>query len=192
MFAVAFWSQKEKVLYLIRDRLGIKSLYYSYENGMLIFASELRALLAISKHSPELCQEGLISYLLFGSISEPGTLYRGYHQMPPGVLARYDGEALKIQQYWNIERTVEIKNGPEELDAAVRLRMISDAPLCLLLSAGIDSGILAGLASMHGSSIHALTLGFEDTPATLIRTFRGRDSFDTEGAKHLIFADRPR
>ena len=91
MFAMALWDRRERALYLVRDRLGIKPLYWAEFDGRLLFGSELKALRADRSWAPELDRDALLSYLRFGYVPAPDTIYRGVHKLPPGTILRCFG-----------------------------------------------------------------------------------------------------
>jgi asparagine synthase (glutamine-hydrolysing) len=173
MFALAVYDAPRRRLLLARDRLGIKPLYYARVNGTLVFASEVRALLASGLIARELSREGLESYLLFGSVSEPATLIEGVHSLLPGhalhlTLERPDAEP---RSYWTLPLT-KAANGhdkplpPHELrgllEDSVDVHLISDEPLGVFLSGGVDSTAIAALASRARAGVRCYTISFRE------------------------------
>jgi asparagine synthase (glutamine-hydrolysing) len=177
-------SQAARV-FMARDRTGIKPLYYAKVDGALLFASEVRALLASGCIHPSLSIEALTAYLVFGSVSEPITLVEGVFSLPPGhcvsILADDPVQAPKPKPYWGISTALEAraqsglgsKNSrvPEGsppsrvrslLEDAVRNHLIADVPLGVFLSSGIDSTAIAALAMAVQSEIHTFTVSFPD------------------------------
>lgn len=172
MFAFAIWDAREGTLFLARDRLGIKPLYYvERPSGGLAFASEVRALLATGAADRRLSREAVGSYLAFGSVSGPGTIIDGVHSLPPGhTLEVRDGRAT-LRRYWEIplERAPqstfedEVRAVAPLLKEAVRLRLIADVPVGIFLSGGIDSSVLVALATEPGAApIHTFTVTFDE------------------------------
>jgi asparagine synthase (glutamine-hydrolysing) len=174
MFAFAIWDRSKQVLFLARDRLGVKPLYYHYAPGTFAFASEIRALLKGSAVSPALNPDGVRSYLAFGAVSEPATIIQGVRAFPPGHYGYVRPEGLANNPYWNLEqafadnRTSESPNDlPEQLQKllseSVRLRLVSDAPTGIFLSGGLDSTVIAVLAAEHSErAIRTVSIIFRE------------------------------
>ena len=173
MFAFALWDEREQKLLLVRDRLGIKPLYFTRSSHQLAFASELRALLESGLVARELDPAGLDSYLKFGAVQEPATIARGIEMLPAGhLLRRWRGE-IEIEGYWNLP-TETISNGHAKqrqraiadvhatLDEAVRMRLVSDVPLGVFLSSGLDSSVVAALARQASPDLRTFTITFEE------------------------------
>ena len=179
-------SSRAARVFMARDRTGIKPLYYAKVDGTLLFASEVRALLASGCIHPSLSTEALTAYLLFGSVSEPITLVEGIFSLPPGhcisILADDSVQAPEPKPYWSISRALgaRAESGPLSknsrvcggspasqvralLEDAVRSHLISDVPLGVFLSSGIDSTAIAALATVVQKEIHTFTVSFPDT-----------------------------
>jgi len=169
------------VLFLARDPLGIKPLYYTQTSEGFAFASEVRALQAGGVASTKLSQDALTSYLLFGSVSEPVTMYEGVFSMPPGhrvLLYIPDRRRLpRPHPWWDPRRSPAAKDPrkPRDFAAAakslrplladaVRAHLIADVPVGLFLSSGLDSGAIAALAAREHAGIKSFTLAFPGTP----------------------------
>ena len=173
-------------VFLARDRLGIKPLYYAVVNGALLFASEVRALLESGWVSPRLSAEALESYLLFGSVAEPTTLVEDIRSLPPGwqmVVPLASGEFgravhpsdIRRKAYWNIGEAARPSPTPVKrargaiaeqlrllLEDVVRSHLIADVPLGIFLSSGIDSTALTALASRQRRNVHTFTVVFPE------------------------------
>jgi asparagine synthase (glutamine-hydrolysing) len=166
-------------VFLARDRLGIKPLYYALADGGMVFASEVRAILASGCIAPRLSEEALPSYLLFGSICEPMTLVEGIFSIPPGhylcVSLKERISAVLPMPWWGIFREgpgnkfSASTNGGEPaarvralLEDAARSHLIADVPVGIFLSSGLDSTALAALASRAQGGIHTFTVAFPD------------------------------
>jgi asparagine synthase (glutamine-hydrolysing) len=176
MFALAILERPRdgsgNRVFLARDRFGIKPLYYVVVDGTLLFASEVRALLASGHISPRLCRSALRSYLLFGSVGEPSTMLDGVRTLPPGHWMRVsadDPAKLEINPYWELAKgdadarvASPAKNLRSLLEDAVRLHLIADVPLGVFLSSGIDSTALASLAARERGGVHTLTVTFPE------------------------------
>ncbi len=201
-------SSAGNYLFLARDRLGIKPLYYYQGNGFFLFASEVRALLASGLVPNRLSLDGLYSYLIFGSVQEPLTLIEGVHSLPPGHRMTVDVQraTFTIQRYWDLPNGIaEEGNGRERvkvreelraiLEEAVRLRLVSDVPLGAFLSGGIDSGAVVALMRQAAKTqVKTFTITFEEqefNEADMARLMaKGFDTDHTEvkvtGAQALI------
>lgn len=158
MFSVAIWDSEKKELFVARDRLGVKPLYYSLtDDGVLIFASEIRAILNTGLVPRKINKHGLRDYLLYQSVYAPDTIVEGISQLPAGSYGIFSEGRFEITPYWRIEKTdgeafpdteAEAKKKIRELLlASVEMRMISDVRLGAFLSGGIDSSTVVGLMS---------------------------------------------
>ena len=174
MFALAIWNERERRLFLLRDRLGVKPLYYGWDGNTLWFGSELKALRAFDAWKPEIDRDALAEYLQFGYISAPRSIYRRVAKLPPGHWLELGevGEPA-LHRYWSVPRAESdpvLESLPEEeierrLEAqlvdAFRYRMVSDVPVGVFLSGGIDSSLVAALLQKHGSGeVRTFTIGF--------------------------------
>ncbi len=168
-------------VFIARDPLGVKPLYYAIVDGAFLFASEVRALLASGKVERRLCMEAVSAYLLFGSVCEPTTLVNGIVSLPPGHSLSISTEepirSVKPKCYWHPERDAakaEAKNANRDISAspaqkvrslledAVSKHLIADVPVGVFLSSGLDSTALAALASRTQAGIHTFTVAFPD------------------------------
>jgi len=174
MFAFALWDPARQTLLVVRDRLGIKPLYYAALRGRFVFASELRALLASGLVARELNVTGLDSFLKFGAVQEPASMVRNVRLLPAGCLLRWKDGALQTERYWDLPAAALPLNGDArvradrvealraELDAAVRMRLISDVPLGVFLSGGLDSTVVAAIAARHCTRLKTFTVTFAE------------------------------
>lgn len=169
MFGLAIWDVDRRQLMLARDRAGIKLLYYKLSGGRLKFGSEIRALLAAEKATPEIDPVSLNLFLRYRYTPSPLTLFQGIKKLPPGTRLIVKDGGAKIERWWNFEPvpldpTPTIEDAEEELlelyKRAVRRQLISDVPLGLLLSGGLDSGLLLALMNQNGASWRSYTVGF--------------------------------
>jgi asparagine synthase (glutamine-hydrolysing) len=168
-------------VFLARDPLGIKPLYYSTAGGAFVFASETRAILASRVVPPALSAEALRSYLLFGSVCEPMTLVEGVFSLPPGhfmgISANRPSDNPEPKSYWKAgpetreEATERPGSGAKPspgvrvralLESAVERHLIADVPVGVFLSSGLDSTAIAALASRQRDGIHTFTVAFPD------------------------------
>ena len=171
MFAFAIWDGRRKTLMLARDRVGIKPLYYSLTKDSLVFGSEVKALLADPEVDAEALPAAVDRFLTFHYVPGEETLFRNIRKLAPGCLMVVkDGEA-RIRQYWDLTffpSTLSLPEAEKELlgllDETVQLHKISDVPVGILLSGGLDSTALLSLASRERDRpIRSFTLGFSDS-----------------------------
>lgn len=173
MFAIALWDTRKKELWLIRDRIGVKPLYYSRHHGRITFASEIKALLADPEQTRGVNEEGLFHYLTFLTTPAPQTLFAGIHKLPPATWMRISADGTTIsQRYWDVwDHTTPLTNASEteicervlaELRTSVKLRKVSDVPVGVFLSGGIDSSTNAALFSEgEQSQVKTFTIGYQ-------------------------------
>lgn len=168
MFAFAIYDSRTHTLLLGRDRIGQKPLWYSIMPDRIVFASEAKALLAHPMLHPAVERNAILAYLTMGYVPAPQTIWKGIRKLRPGHLLVHDGEALNTTKYWKCTpyNVPEAEIGDfiaDQLRESVRLRMVSDVPLGVLLSGGLDSSIIASLmAEQAGQAggIRTFTAGF--------------------------------
>ncbi|HEY2090287.1 MAG TPA: asparagine synthase (glutamine-hydrolyzing) [Thermoanaerobaculia bacterium] len=179
MFAFALWDRQERALFLVRDRAGVKPLYYAEGEDFFAFASELKAIAALPDFDRRLDEDAVAEYVQLGWVPGPMTIYASARKLPPGTILRVTSSRTELETYWNAreiaERVFGTFQGSENdaLDAAhellrdsVRLRMIADVPLGVFLSSGIDSTLVTALMQQQASQpVRTFTIGFEDSGA---------------------------
>lgn len=170
MFAFVIWDRRKRVLFAARDRLGIKPFYYAWDGRRFLFGSEIKAILPYPSHA-ELNHSALAEYLAFGYISGSDTLFAGVHKLLPGntLDLSEDGE-FKVERYWDLSTEVDpepragayyVQTYRELLERAVASHLMSDVPLGLFLSGGLDSSAVAALATkIRGSEIKTFAVGY--------------------------------
>ncbi|HJW05938.1 MAG TPA: XrtA/PEP-CTERM system amidotransferase [Rhodanobacter sp.] len=173
MFAFAVWDMRTQRIYLARDQLGIKPLYYGFTgSGDLVFASELKGLLAHPGVERRLDPQALEDYLALGYVPDPRSIYRGIFKLPPGHwLSWHAGEAEPVpRQYWDVPFTVAADMTADEaaaqlhdlLDDAVAGQMIADVPLGAFLSGGVDSSaVVASMSRVSQRPVRTCSIGFD-------------------------------
>jgi asparagine synthase (glutamine-hydrolysing) len=172
MFAFAIWDKKQRELTLVRDRYGIKPLYYARKNNTLLFGSEIKALLAHPLMRAEADTEGLLEYMTFQNFFTDRTLFKDVKLLPAGSYMTIDAVtgSSHIERYWDFafdepEHKASIDEYAEELDrlftCAVSRNLISDVPVGSYLSGGIDSGAVTALAARQIKDIRSFTVGFD-------------------------------
>lgn len=174
MFAYAIWNRDTRRLFCVRDRLGIKPFYYYWDGRLFAFASEIKALLKHPAISAELEEQVLPEYLAFGYVSEERTLFRGIRKLMPGHHLTLDVSGpprLEIRQYWDVPAAQPSKAGEAELVAetrrrleeTVRLRLMSDVPLGMFLSGGVDSSAIAALTRrLTNGPVKTFSVGYSE------------------------------
>lgn len=177
MFAFALWDQPQQRLLLARDRLGIKPLYYAFTDHELLFASEIKAILAVWAERPALNPSAIPEFLATRFLAGDETFFRGIWKLPPGHVLSWSRETgPQRRRYWRLPSgTDDTSAGLAEraedilarLEAAVRSHLMSDVPLGLFLSGGLDStGIAALMAPMVSDRIRTFAVGFEDAASS--------------------------
>jgi asparagine synthase (glutamine-hydrolysing) len=172
MFAFAIWDRRKQELFLARDRMGQKPLYYAITPGSFVFGSELKALLAHPEVRPDLDPVSLSQYTTYGHVPAPRTIFKGVHKLPGGhslTLSR-SGRVI-VRRYWDVPASAATPQDEPELltrlddllSESVRLRLMSDVPLGLFLSGGIDSATIAYYMSrLSDRRPQSYSIGFED------------------------------
>ncbi len=172
MFAFAIWDARRHRLLLVRDRLGVKPLYWTRHRDLLIFGSEIKAILASGFVQPEARLSALPEYLATRSTSGAETLFTGIHRLPPGHRLIFERGEARVTQYWDIPagavpkmrntRDV-IRRFRDLFTESVKLRLMSDVPLGVFLSGGLDSSAIAAtMAPMVGRPIETFSVAFKE------------------------------
>ena len=178
MFAFAVWDGRTRRLSLVRDRLGIKPLYWGRQNGRVVFASELKAFETLPAWQPELDRDALAAYMRLAYVPAPHSIYRGIHKLEPGHVATVDADGqVKAAAFWSLEEVAERgKKNPLDLrdgeacDAlesllgdAVGRRLVADVPLGAFLSGGIDSSAIAAMMrAQSNAAVRTYSIGFKE------------------------------
>ena len=194
MFAISLWDTAKKKLILARDRFGEKPLYYGVFDGKLIYASEPKAILAHPAVKAELNFDALRHYLSYDYVPAPHSIYKGIYKLPAAHVLTVENGEIKTRRYWNLSWN---KNGHkpsldnaaselrELLSDAVRMRLVSDVPLGILLSGGVDSSTVAAFATQHSTeTVKTFSIGFtedsfdETQYAREVAAFLGTDHYE--------------
>lgn len=172
MFSFALWDAREQRLFLARDRFGKKPLFHTVQDGVLYFASELSALRQIPGLSFTLSHDAVMRYLAYGYVPTPQTLYAEVHSLPPSHCALWQNGSSRVERYWDLPCPDEGEKRDERelmselralLAQAVRRRMVSDVPLGVFLSGGIDSSIVTGIMARQSTvPIKTFSIGFRE------------------------------
>lgn len=154
MFGLAVWDDKTRTLILARDRMGQKPLYWAHQDGMFIFASELKAILAHPDIEAKLCRKSLSKYLAYEYVPAPHTIFENINKLEPGQLLQLKDGNVSLRKYWDVPIDDEVENISENvaierllhlLEKSVERRLISDVPLGVFLSGGIDSSAMVAM-----------------------------------------------
>jgi asparagine synthase (glutamine-hydrolysing) len=179
MFAFALWDRHEHRLHLVRDRIGIKPLYYGYADGSFVFASELKAIRAFPGFKGEIDRDTLAAYMRCSYVPAPYSIYKDIHQLPPGHILTLNSVQgpPSLSAFWSAAQVAEegvksqlegsdediIEQLHQKLLDAVRLRMIADVPLGAFLSGGIDSSaVVALMQAQSARPVKTFTIGFHE------------------------------
>ncbi|MGH7791248.1 MAG: asparagine synthase (glutamine-hydrolyzing), partial [Thermodesulfobacteriota bacterium] len=170
MFAFAIWDKAKRKLFLARDRIGIKPLYYFIDDKRFIFGSELKVILAYPGIPKDLDLEALDSFLTFEYIPAPLTIFKNVKKLPQAHTLSIENNQVSINEYWKLHFK-EVRRTEEEtcyelykiLKEAVKMRLMSDVPLGAFLSGGIDSSTVVGLMSeVMDKPVKTFSIGFDD------------------------------
>jgi asparagine synthase (glutamine-hydrolysing) len=177
MLAFAIWDSRNQTLFLARDRLGIKPLYYylNESEGILIFSSELKALMVFGNFVKDVNPDAIPLFLHYQYVPAPGTIFKNTYKLLPGHFLIYDGDNVQSEEYWELPKIQGIQVNPQLsekaqlqrlddlLTAAVSDRLISDVPLGALLSGGIDSSVIVALMQKISSTpARTFSIGFKE------------------------------
>ncbi len=208
MFAIAIYDKNKKTVTLIRDRAGVKPLYYYFDGKVFVFASELKPIMEYKKDLT-INKDALYEFFQFGYISSNLSIFNNCFKLPAGHYATFNIQNLtfKIQEYWSIvpffqkpkfqKSEKELVDELEELLIdAFKLRMVSDVPVGVFLSGGIDSSVVAAILQKHHGNIHTFTIGFKEAKyneatyakevAKYINSNHTEKFLDTKEAKKIL------
>ncbi|MFH1061309.1 MAG: asparagine synthase (glutamine-hydrolyzing) [Candidatus Omnitrophota bacterium] len=170
MFAFALWDKQKKKLFIARDRTGQKPLVYWHDDKRFAFSSELKSLLTAPWINREVDPEALNLYLSFLYVPAPKTIFKNIKKLLPAHYLVVENGKLEIKKYWSLQPRIgsrksikEYKQGIlEQLDQAIKLHLVSDVPLGVFLSGGIDSSAIVSQMSKYTSNIKTFSVGFEN------------------------------
>lgn len=171
MFAFAIWDRKDSILHLVRDRVGIKPLYYYKCQGKITFSSELRPILLSKAVPAKLNSASLVDYLRYQCVHQPDTIIQDVHLLPAGAHMRVAAESSRMEIYWHpVDNTIPTKMTPTQaklavhdaLMKAVDRRLISDVPFGAFLSGGIDSSAIVALMSRITDDVNTFCVSFAE------------------------------
>lgn len=174
IFAYAIWDDEEKELFLCRDRIGVKPLYYAEKNGIFAFASRIKTLLLVPEVTAEVDENGLNEIFMLGPAKTIGTaVFKDIRELPPACYMTYSSGIKSIKEYWKLEAKEHTENEAETIEHtrflvkdAIERQLVSDVPLCTFLSGGLDSSIISRVASdnsrKNGSTLDTYSVDYID------------------------------
>jgi len=170
MFALAVWDTQKRELFLARDRLGIKPLYYSETADGFVFASEIKALFASGKIQPEVESRQIDTYMTFGYVPGESTLFKGIKKLPPGFSMTVNVTGIQTSQYWDVDFSPNMHRSMQEtkhelyelIEDAMRIHMRSDVPVGVFLSGGLDSSVTVAMLARAGhKQLNTFSVAYE-------------------------------
>jgi asparagine synthase (glutamine-hydrolysing) len=172
MFAFAIWDAERRSLFVARDRMGVKPLYYAETPDAFVFASEMKAIFASGTVVPRCREEALAEYMLFRHVAGEETIFRGVKSLPPACTMTVRDGRTKMARYWSLhppaERPAISWNEArltlaDLLDESVKMRLVSDVPVGTFCSGGVDSSLVTALAARHKDGpVNTFSVGFDD------------------------------
>ena len=197
MFAFAIWDDRKKRLFLARDRIGIKPLYYFQDSTQLVFGSELKSIVQINSVPREIEPKALDTFLTFEYIPSPYSIFKNVFKLPPGHWMIYEDGQAKVKPYWSLEYQKSelseqqlLQQFDELLEDAVNIRLMSDVPLGAFLSGGLDSSTIVAMMRRRNESVKSFSIGFDDPTYNELPYARAvAEHFNTEHFEEIITPD---
>ena len=200
MFAFAVWDARQRKLFIARDRVGKKPLYYTQTRaGAFVFGSELKSLLQHPAVEREINPEAVDAYLTYGYVPDPLSIFRGIHKLPPGHHLTLTDGRIAIESYWDFSYEETTARGADDyleelrslLDDAVRARLIADVPLGAFLSGGVDSSTVVALMARHMTQpVKTFSIGFQEDSFNELKYARlTAERFGTEHREFIVTPD---
>lgn len=200
MFAFAIHDERTGKTHVVRDRIGVKPLYFWKVDNKIVFGSEIKSLLVASARKPKLNRQALSHYLSFNYVPNPYTLFEGIEHLQPGTHMEIDRTGVKVARWWDLSAVQPLSCMREDeaieefnsiLDDAVRLRMRCDVPFGAFLSGGVDSSSIVGLMARHASEqIKTFCIGFQDPRFDESRFAQmAADRFNTSHTCKIVHSD---
>ena len=200
MFAFCIWDEKNDTVFLARDRVGKKPLTYFYDGNVFVFASELKAVLEDKRVPKELDFTSVADFFTYGYVPSPKTIFKKIHKIPPAHTLRLDKNGIRLKRYWepNYNDKIYLRKDSdyeEEIarlfNEAVRLRLVSDVPLGVFLSGGIDSSaVLAFMAKNLTYPIKSFSIGFEESSYNELKFARSMaKKYNTDHKEFIVKMD---
>ena len=200
MFAFAVWDRRSRSLFIARDRVGKKPLYYTVTaQQTLVFGSELKSLLEHPEVGRDFNLEALDAYFTLGYVPDPLTIFRDVHKLPPGHHLVFENGQVKVEQYWDFNFETDGSLQEEDcvselrrlLDESVKLRLVADVPLGAFLSGGVDSSTIVGLMAGHMSQpVKTFSIGFHEDSYNELKYARlTAEKFGTDHHEFFVTPD---
>ena len=172
IFAFGIWEVRRRRLFLARDRIGVKPLFYRIQDGGLLFASEIKTILAYPAVKPQLDESGVLQLVMLGPGRMPGSgVFRDIYELEPGYMGYYENGRLNLEQYWKLRDREQRDTFPQTIERvrflvldAIRRQMVSDVPVGTFLSGGLDSSIISAVCGREfqerGDRLQTFSLGY--------------------------------
>ncbi len=198
MFGFAIWDGRKDRLFVARDRVGIKPMYYYVDENQFVFGSELKSLVQLDSVPREIEPKALDTFLTFEYIPSPYSIFKNIFKLPPGHWMLYENGETKIRQYWQLTyqrsnaSTTELERRLEELlEDAVNIRLMSDVPLGAFLSGGLDSSSIVAMMTRHQKDpVKSFSIGFDEATYNELPYARAiAEKFKTEHFEEIITPD---
>ena len=192
MFGYAIWDARRRRLVLVRDRVGIKPMYYTEQEGRLVFGSEIKSILAVPGVPREIDPAAVDAYLTLQYVPGPMTMLKGIRKLPPGHLLVWEDGRTRVEQYWDVvydddpppmSEPAAVAQLRGMLEESVELHKVSDVEVGVLLSGGIDSTAVTALMNRSGQRTKSFTVGFQDGDA-IGETSQAQGVADHIGTEH--------
>lgn len=193
MFSIAIWDELKDILWLIRDRIGIKPMYYTHQNGRIYFGSEIKAIIEDPSIKREINHEGMYNYLSFLTVPAPQTLFKDIFKLPAGHLLKIENGTIgEPIEYWDIYDDVTLNTSQEQtitkevldqLTESVKYHGVADIPVGIFLSGGIDSSLNAALFSKIANyKVKAFSVGYENDDD--LKSYKNEFKYAQQAANH--------
>lgn len=168
MFAFAIYDLQKNYLFIARDRLGIKPLYYFHDYNNFVFGSELKSIIQFTNFKKEICKDALNDYFAYGYVPNNKSIFKGVNKLEAGYKLIYSNGTISLNKYWELRYNPKHQTEDEivstiydKLKSSVKLWSVSDVPVGIFLSGGLDSSAVCGLASIDSSDVQTFTIGFD-------------------------------
>ncbi len=168
MFAFAIYDLQKNNLFIARDRLGIKPLYYFHDYNNFVFGSELKSIIQFTNFKKEICKDALNDYFAYGYVPNNKSIFKGVNKLEAGYKLIYSNGTISLNKYWELRYNPKHQTEDEivstiydKLKSSVKLWSVSDVPVGIFLSGGLDSSAVCGLASIDSSDVQTFTIGFD-------------------------------
>ncbi len=198
-FAFAIWDAKKERLFIARDRIGKKPLYYGYKNQTLTFASEIKAILQDQDVATEVNRLAITDYLTYGYTPTPDTMFKNIMKLPPAHFMIYEKGNIRIEKYWELDFSKKIKLSEDDyckrtmeiLEESTKIRLISDVPLGAFLSGGIDSSAVVYMMSrLSPDPVKTFSIGFDKDNYNELKYARIiAERFKTDHHEYMVTPD---